>query len=185
MSNAVVVNQVTKEFGKPNNPIWKRMFMGKSAETNGHKPKKVKLVDQVSFAVQEGEIFGVLGPNGSGKSTLIRLIATLLLPDGGDIQVFGFDVVCQPMKVQQVINRVSVEASFFKKTLADGEPDLWGTSVRNERPRHQAPGGGDSHPPGIGGTQYLRSDGRDVARDAAKGRDRQGAAFQASNIAAG
>ena len=91
------------------------MFKGNSAETNGHKPKKVIAVDQVSFAVQEGEIFGVLGPNGSGKSTLIRLIATLLLPDGGDIQVFEYDVVRQPMNVQRVINRVSVEASFFKK----------------------------------------------------------------------
>ena len=115
MSNAVIVNQVTKEFGKPDKPIWKRMFMGKSAETNGHKPRKVIAVDQVSFAVQEGEIFGVLGPNGSGKSTLIRLIATLLLPDGGDIQVFEYDVVRQPMNVKRVINRVSVEASFFKK----------------------------------------------------------------------
>jgi ABC-2 type transport system ATP-binding protein len=115
MSNALVVNQVTKEFGKPDKPFWKRMFNGKSTATNGHKPKKVVAVDQVSFTVQEGEIFGVLGPNGSGKSTLIRLIATLLLPDGGDIQVMDYDVVRQPMKVQQVINRVSVEASFFKK----------------------------------------------------------------------
>ena len=43
----------------------------------------VVAVDHVSFNVPQGEIFGVLGPNGSGKSTLIRLIATLLLPDGG------------------------------------------------------------------------------------------------------
>jgi len=115
MSDAVVLNQVIKEFGKPDEPVWKRLFHGKSKASNGHKPKKVVAVDQVSFAVQEGEIFGVLGPNGSGKSTLIRLIATLLLPDGGDIQVFEFDVVRQAMQVQRVINRVSVEASFFKK----------------------------------------------------------------------
>ncbi len=57
----------------------------------------------------------MLGPNGSGKSTLIRLMATLLLPDEGRIQVFDYDVVKQPMKVQEIINRVSVEASFFKK----------------------------------------------------------------------
>jgi ABC-2 type transport system ATP-binding protein len=72
-------------------------------------------VDHVSFSVRAGEIFGVLGPNGSGKSTLIRLIATLLLPDSGSVLVFGHDVVRQPMQVQQLINRVSVEASFFKK----------------------------------------------------------------------
>jgi ABC-2 type transport system ATP-binding protein len=72
-------------------------------------------VDHVSFTVQEGEIFGVLGPNGGGKSTLIRLISTLLIPDGGVVTVFGYDVVRQPMQVQRLINRVSVEASFFKK----------------------------------------------------------------------
>jgi ABC-2 type transport system ATP-binding protein len=72
-------------------------------------------VDKVSFQVRKGEIFGVLGPNGGGKSTLIRLISTLLLPDSGRIDVLGYDVVKQPMKVQERINRVSVEASFFKK----------------------------------------------------------------------
>jgi ABC-2 type transport system ATP-binding protein len=72
-------------------------------------------VDHISFTVKKGEIFGVLGPNGGGKSTLIRLIATLLLPDAGSIQVLGYDVVKQPLRVQERINRVSVEASFFKK----------------------------------------------------------------------
>lgn len=72
-------------------------------------------VNHVSFQVKRGEIFGVLGPNGSGKSTLIRLIATLLVPDGGTISVFGHDVATEPMAVQRLINRVSVEASFFKK----------------------------------------------------------------------
>ncbi|CAG0978849.1 partial Daunorubicin/doxorubicin resistance ATP-binding protein DrrA, partial [Anaerolineae bacterium] len=54
-------------------------------------------VNGVSFQVKRGEIFGVLGPNGSGKSTLIRLIATLLVPDGGTISVFGHDVAREPM----------------------------------------------------------------------------------------
>ena len=72
-------------------------------------------VDHVSLDIRRGEIFGVLGPNGSGKSTLIRLISTLLLPDGGDVQVFGLDVVHDARRVQTLINRVSVEASFFKK----------------------------------------------------------------------
>jgi ABC-2 type transport system ATP-binding protein len=78
--------------------------------------------------VQEGEIFGVLGPNGSGKSTLIRLIATLLLPDDGSILVFGQDVVRYPMEVQRLINRVSVEASFFKK-LSPMENLLYGARL--------------------------------------------------------
>ena len=113
MSQAVIVNDVYKRFGKPNGSWWQRPRKA-NPSTNGHKPQVVA-VDRVSFSVRTGEIFGVLGPNGSGKSTLIRLIATLLLPDSGTIQVFGQDVVRQPMQVQRQINRVSVEASFFKK----------------------------------------------------------------------
>ena len=72
-------------------------------------------VNHISLEIHGGEIFGVLGPNGSGKSTLIRLIATLLIPDGGRLSVFGHDVTENPRLVQTLINRVSVEASFFKK----------------------------------------------------------------------
>src|SRR5512143_3757584 len=81
-----------------------------------------------SFDVRRGEIFGVLGPNGSGKSTLIRLLATLLVPDGGAISVFGHDVQKEPMAVQRLINRVSVEASFFKK-LSPMENLLYGARL--------------------------------------------------------
>ena len=86
--------------------LWKR-GNGKSAKTVA--------VNHVSLAIRRGEIFGVLGPNGSGKSTLIRLIATLLVPDGGQLSVFGHDVAKEPMAVRRLINRVSVEASFFKE----------------------------------------------------------------------
>lgn len=78
----------------------------------------VTAVDRVSFAVAQGEIFGILGPNGSGKSTLIRLIATLLIPDGGTVTVFGKDVSKDLIGVRQMINRVSVDAAFFKKLSA-------------------------------------------------------------------
>src|SRR3989304_306995 len=113
MSQAVIVNEVYKRFGKLNSSGWPRPRKA-NPSLNGHKPQVVA-VDRVSFSVRAGEIFGVLGPNGSGKSPLIRLIAPLLLPDSGTIQVFGQDVVRQPMQVQRQINRVSVEASFFKK----------------------------------------------------------------------
>ena len=75
----------------------------------------IRAVDDISLEVNIGEIYGILGANGSGKSTLIRLISTLLLPDAGNIQVFGDDVVTNSLKVRQVMNRVSVEASFFKR----------------------------------------------------------------------
>ena len=65
-----------------------------------------------------GEIFGILGPNGSGKSTLIRIISTLLSPDSGSISIFGHDITLKRLLVRRIINRVSVEAAFFKKLSA-------------------------------------------------------------------
>ena len=109
---------------------------------------KTIAVNRVSFQVKRGEIFGVLGPNGSGKSTLIRLMATLLIPDGGSISVFGHDVAKEPMAVQRLINRVSVEASFFKK-LSPMENLLYGARLYGvERRRSPAAGRGDSHAAG-------------------------------------
>lgn len=123
MLDAIQVQDAYKKFGKTSHPLWKRNNV--AAETG----RTVKVaVDHVSFSVHEAEIFGVLGPNGSGKSTLIRLIATLLLPDAGSITVFGHDVVSQPMQVQRLINRVSVEASFFKK-LSPMENLLYGARL--------------------------------------------------------
>jgi len=77
--------------------------------------KRTLAVDNVSLTVDPGEIFGVLGANGSGKSTLIRLVSTLLLPDAGRMEVFGLDVVRRELQVKRLINRVSVDAAFFKK----------------------------------------------------------------------
>ncbi len=99
--------------------------------------EKIEAVREVTVTVEQGEIFGILGPNGSGKSTLIRLIATLLLPDKGLISVFGHDVVREPMAVRRLLNRVSVEAAFFKK-LSSWEnliyaARLYGVPIRDAR----------------------------------------------------
>ena len=72
----------------------------------------------VSFAMERGECVAILGQNGSGKSTLVRLLSTLLLPDGGSAHVFGHDVFKEARAVRRLVNRVSVEASFFKKMSA-------------------------------------------------------------------
>ena len=77
-----------------------------------------RVVDGISFEIRRGEIFGVIGANGSGKSTLIRMISTLLLPDGGDVRIFGMDVVSESMKVRALINRVSADPSFFRNMTA-------------------------------------------------------------------
>lgn len=72
-------------------------------------------LDGVSLEIARGECVAILGQNGSGKSTLVRLLSTLLLPDGGEARVFGHDVFAEPRPVRRLVNRVSVEASFFKK----------------------------------------------------------------------
>lgn len=89
-----------------------------SKSFRGSKGKDVRAVDAVSLSVPRGEIYGLLGANGSGKSTLIRLFSTLLDPDSGEVRVFGHDVEHDEMAVKRLINRVSVEASFFKKLSA-------------------------------------------------------------------
>ena len=82
--------------------------------------KDVRAVDDVSLEVRRGEIYGLLGANGSGKSTLIRMFSTLLEPDAGEVRIFGLDIREDELAVKRLINRVSVEASFFKK-LSPGE----------------------------------------------------------------
>ena len=77
-----------------------------------------RAVDNVSLRVVRGEIYGLLGANGSGKSTLIRMFSTLLTPDEGSVRVFGLDIRDDEDAVKRLINRVSVEASFFKKLSA-------------------------------------------------------------------
>ena len=96
----------------------------------------------VTLTVHRGEVVGILGPNGSGKSTLVRVISTLTLPDGGQVKVFDIDAVAQPRVVQRYINRVSVEASFFKK-LSSMEnllfgAKLYGVGDGESRPRIRA-----------------------------------------------
>ncbi len=81
------------------------------------KRKRIAL-DGVTFSLERGETVAILGQNGSGKSTLVRLLSTLLLPDGGSATVLGHDVVAEHRAVRRVVNRVSVEASFFKKMSA-------------------------------------------------------------------
>jgi ABC-2 type transport system ATP-binding protein len=92
----------------------------------------------VSFTLKRGEVVGILGPNGSGKSTLVRAISTLTLPDSGEVEVFGIDAVKYPKQVQRYMNRVSVEASFFKK-LSSLENLLFGAKLYGVSDRESKP----------------------------------------------
>jgi ABC-2 type transport system ATP-binding protein len=97
---AVQVSQLSKDFLRREGRLRRR---------------RVNALRDVTFTMKRGECVAILGPNGSGKSTLIRLLATLLLHDGGSARVFGHDVFADARAVRRLVNRVSVEASFFKK----------------------------------------------------------------------
>ncbi len=81
----------------------------------GRSRKPVEAISDVSLRLERGDVHGILGANGSGKSTLIRLISGLLTLDEGRVEVFGLDIERQEMAVKRLINRVSVDAAFFKK----------------------------------------------------------------------
>ena len=81
----------------------------------GRKRKPVTAIADVSLRLERGWIVGILGANGSGKSTLIRLVSGLLTLDEGRVSVFGHDIEREEMAVKRLINRVSVDAAFFKK----------------------------------------------------------------------
>jgi ABC-2 type transport system ATP-binding protein len=106
---ALDIRQVRKVF------VRKDRRKGKRRPFTKRKREEVVALEGIDLTVPKGEVFGVLGPNGSGKSTLIRLVSTLLLPDSGSLRVFGHDVEHDPFAVKRLINRVSVDAAFFKK----------------------------------------------------------------------
>jgi ABC-2 type transport system ATP-binding protein len=94
---ALLVEHVTKRF-----------------QVDRRKPP-VRAIEDVSLRLERGTIHGILGANGSGKSTLIRLISGLLTLDAGRVSVFGLDLERDELAVKRLINRVSVDAAFFKK----------------------------------------------------------------------
>ncbi len=77
-----------------------------------------RAVDGVSLTVPQGAVYGVLGPNGAGKTTTIRMLATLLRPDGGSARIFGHDVVSEPTAVRQLIGVTGQYASVDEKLSA-------------------------------------------------------------------
>ena len=94
---ALLVEHVTKRF------------------TPDRRKPPVLAIDDVSLRLEPGAIHGILGANGSGKSTLIRLVSGLLTLDEGRVEVFGLDIERDELAVKRLINRVSVDAAFFKK----------------------------------------------------------------------
>ena len=74
----------------------------------------IKALDNVSFDVSEGELFGIIGPDGAGKTTLFRLLTTLILPDGGSAVIEGLDVVKDYAAVRHIIGYMPGKFSLYQ-----------------------------------------------------------------------
>jgi ABC-2 type transport system ATP-binding protein len=83
-------------------------------------------VDNVSFTVRKGEVFGFLGPNGAGKSTTIRMLCGLLTPTAGRATVGGFDVGSQPDAVKSTIGYMSQRFSLYEDLTVEQNIDFYG-----------------------------------------------------------
>ena len=90
MSKAVEAKNIVKDFGS------------------------VRALDDLSFQINEGEIFGLIGLNGAGKTTALRITSTLLLPTSGTVNVFGYDVVEDASEVRNIISYLPEEAGAYK-----------------------------------------------------------------------
>lgn len=77
--------------------------------------KNFKAVDEVSFDVEDGEIFGLLGPNGAGKTTIIRVIATVLAPTSGTAEVLGFDIIKDSEEVRKNIGVLTTDIGVYER----------------------------------------------------------------------
>ena len=95
MPATISINTVTKTFPQAGKP-------------------PVQALDGVSLEVGEGELFGLIGPDGAGKTTLFRILATLLVPDAGEVRVLGFDPVDEYAEVRRRIGYMPGRFSLYQ-----------------------------------------------------------------------
>ena len=106
---AIEVNRVSKNYGK------------------------VKALQDVSFSVEKGEVFGIIGPDGAGKTSLYRILCTLLLPDSGTVKVDGFDTVSQMKEIRSRVGYMPGRFSLYQDLTVEENlrffATLFGTTV--------------------------------------------------------
>ncbi len=107
--NAIEVNQIAKSYGK------------------------VQALDEVSFSVGKGEVFGLVGPDGAGKTSMFRILCSLLLPDRGTATVDGFDVVTQMREVRRRVGYMPGRFSLYQDLTVEENlkffATLFGTTI--------------------------------------------------------
>ena len=87
----------------------------------------IKALDNVSFDVSEGELFGIIGPDGAGKTTLFRLLTTLILPDGGSAVIEGLDVVKDYAAVRHIIGYMPGKFSLYQDLTVEENLNFFAT----------------------------------------------------------
>ena len=73
----------------------------------------IRAVDDLSFSIKKGEIYGLIGPNGAGKTTALRIISTLILPTSGTAKIFNYNVMDQAAEIRQIISYLPEEAGAY------------------------------------------------------------------------
>lgn len=103
---------------------------------------RVRAVDDVTFRVQRGRVFGFLGPNGAGKSTTIKMLTTLVRPTSGDISILGIDAMKRPLQVRQrigvVLQQPSYEPTLSVEKALDKYGMMWGVPGNARRDRTES-----------------------------------------------
>jgi ABC-2 type transport system ATP-binding protein len=125
--NAIETERLTKRFRRVNNYLDLALYPWR-------RPAE-PAVEEISFEVREGELFGLLGENGAGKTTLIRMLSTALLPTSGRASVRGHDVTRHPHEVRRVIGLVSGDERSFYWRLT-GRQNLQYFAALYHVPRH-------------------------------------------------
>ncbi|KOS53262.1 ABC transporter ATP-binding protein [Rhodococcus rhodochrous] len=134
--------------------------MGAAVEVRGLRKQygRTVAVADVSFRVEQGEIFGLLGPNGSGKTTTVECVQGLRRPTAGSVEVFGYDAVTEPMRVRRIVGsqlqdsalpdrlRVGEALQLFSTITPGGPPwqhllEEWGLAERRKAAFGELSGG--------------------------------------------
>jgi len=104
MPDIIELHNISKTFLERS---WRSVLSGKV-------PKRTEALKDISLSVMKGEIFGLLGPNGAGKTTLMKILATLILPDGGTGNISGYDLIRQSRQIRRIIGLVNTsDRSFY------------------------------------------------------------------------
>jgi ABC-2 type transport system ATP-binding protein len=107
---AVEARGLVKEFERGRRTLWQRL------RREPDRRERFRAVDGIDLVVERGEIFGILGPNGAGKTTTLKMLATLLIPTRGTIDVLGNDVLARPREVRAKLGAMlSGERSLYWK----------------------------------------------------------------------